>query len=35
MWLIFAEAAGAFLILALIVWWTMFSGKKGPPSNEE
>jgi len=38
MWLIFAEAAGAFLILALIVWWTMFSGKnvsKEPPNDEE
>jgi len=32
MWLLFAEAAVAFLILVLIVWWTMFSGKH--PTNE-
>ncbi|PRC93934.1 hypothetical protein S2091_1107 [Solimicrobium silvestre] len=34
MWLIFVEATGAFLVFALIVWWTMFSGAK-PPSDEE
>jgi hypothetical protein len=27
MWLILLEAAGAGLILVLIVWWTMFSGR--------
>jgi hypothetical protein len=37
MWLLFAEAAVAFLILALIVWWTMFSGRGSsnkPPDDE-
>ena len=28
MWLILLEALGALLVLALIVWWTMFSGRK-------
>lgn len=27
MWLILLEALGAGLLLALIVWWTMFSGR--------
>jgi hypothetical protein len=27
MWLILLEAAGAGLILVLIVWWTMFAGR--------
>ena len=32
MWLILLEALGALLLLVLIVWWTMFSGrKKGEP----
>ncbi len=29
MWLIMIEALGAGLILVVIVWWTMFSGRKG------
>jgi hypothetical protein len=29
MWLILLEALGALLILVLIVWWTMFSGRRG------
>ncbi|MGJ7581688.1 hypothetical protein ACSFA3_16015 [Variovorax sp. RHLX14] len=29
MGLILLEALGALLVLALIVWWTMFSGRKG------
>ena len=29
MWLILIEALGAGLILVVIVWWTMFSGRKG------
>lgn len=29
MWLILLEALGAGLVLVLIVWWTMFSGRKG------
>ena len=28
MLLIFLEAVGALLVLILIVWWTMFSGRK-------
>lgn len=28
MWLLLLEAAVAFLLLAFIVWWTMFSGRK-------
>jgi hypothetical protein len=27
MWLLLLEALGALLILVLIVWWTMFSGR--------
>lgn len=27
MWLILLEALGALVILLLIVWWTMFSGR--------
>jgi hypothetical protein len=27
MWLILLEAAGAGLILVLIVWWTAFAGR--------
>ena len=29
MCLILLEALGALLVLVLIVWWTMFSGRKG------
>jgi cbb3-type cytochrome oxidase subunit 3 len=28
MWLILLEALAALLILVLIVWWTMFSGRR-------
>ncbi|MEO8250122.1 MAG: hypothetical protein ABI589_12205 [Burkholderiales bacterium] len=32
MGVILLEAAGALLLLALIVWWTMFAGRdKGEP----
>jgi hypothetical protein len=36
MGLILLEALGALLLLVLIVWWTMFSGRKGgePPSQD-
>ncbi len=27
MWVILLEAAGALVLLVLIVWWTMFSGR--------
>jgi hypothetical protein len=29
MWVILLEALGALALLLLIVWWTMFSGRKG------
>jgi hypothetical protein len=36
MLLIVLEALGALLLLVLIVWWTMFSGrKKGELPSEE
>jgi hypothetical protein len=36
MWLLFLEAGVAFLLLAFIVWWTMFSGRPSePPSRTE
>ena len=36
MWLILLEALGALVILVLIVWWTMFSGrKKGERAADE
>ncbi|NRR33930.1 hypothetical protein HSX11_27490 [Oxalobacteraceae bacterium] len=28
MWLLMIEALVAFFLLAFIVWWTMYSGKK-------
>jgi cbb3-type cytochrome oxidase subunit 3 len=28
MWVILLEALGALLLLALIVWWTMFHGRR-------
>jgi hypothetical protein len=31
MWILIVEAGFAFLILAFIVWWTMFSGR--PPEG--
>ena len=35
MLLLLLEALGALLVLALIVWWTMFSGRsKGEVSGE-
>ncbi len=36
MWLILLEALAALAILLLIVWWTMFSGrKKGERSRDD
>lgn len=36
MWLLLLEAGVAFLLLAFIVWWTMFSGRgtESPPRKE-
>lgn len=28
MWLLILEALGALVLLGLIVWWTMFSGRR-------
>jgi hypothetical protein len=29
MWMILLEALGALLIFVFIIWWTMFSGRRG------
>ena len=29
MWLLIFEALGALALLVFLVWWTMFSGRKG------
>lgn len=34
MGLILLEALGALVLLVLIVWWTMFSGRKGGEIEE-
>jgi hypothetical protein len=37
MWLLLLEAVGAMALLILIVWWTMFSGRKNgelPPKDD-
>jgi hypothetical protein len=34
MGLILLEALGAGIVLVLIVWWTMFSGRKGGELHE-
>jgi len=36
--LLLLEALGALVILVLIVWWTMFSGRQGgelPPQTDD
>ncbi len=37
MTLLLLEALGAMLLLVLIVWWTMFSGRQGgePPDHAQ
>jgi len=35
MWVILLEAFGAMLLLILIVWWTMFSGRKRGERGDE
>ena len=37
MWIILLEALAALVVLVFIVWWTMFSGRKGgePPRDED
>jgi hypothetical protein len=34
MWLLLLEALGALLLFVLIIWWTMFSGRKGGERKE-
>ncbi|WP_189396726.1 hypothetical protein [Janthinobacterium lividum] len=36
MWILMIEALVAFFLLAFIVWWTMYSGKKPtPPAHKQ
>lgn len=35
MWVILLEALGAALLLVLIVWWTMFAGRKRGERRDE
>ena len=38
MWLIVLEAVGALAVLLFVVWWTMFSGRRGgelPPDHQD
>jgi hypothetical protein len=35
MWVILLEALGALLILVFIVWWTLFSGRRGGERSDE
>jgi len=35
MWSIVLEAAGALAVLLFIVWWTMFSGRRGGELPDE
>jgi hypothetical protein len=35
MWLLLLEALGALAILVFIVWWTMFSGRRGGEREDD
>jgi hypothetical protein len=35
MWVLLLEALAALLILVFIVWWTMFSGRRGGERGED
>jgi hypothetical protein len=35
MWVLFAEAFGAVVVLVLIVWWTMFHGRKNGERSDD
>jgi hypothetical protein len=35
MWVIVLEALGALGLLVFIVWWTMFSGRRGGERQDE
>jgi hypothetical protein len=35
MWVILLEALGALAILIFIVWWTMFSGRRGGERRDD
>ncbi len=34
MWILMVEAGVALVLLVLIVWWTMFAGRKDLPRDE-
>ena len=35
MWILILEALGALALLVLIVWWTMFSGRRGGERRDD
>jgi len=35
MWILMVEAGVAFFLLAFIVWWTMFAGRKDVDRNDD
>jgi hypothetical protein len=35
MWVLLLEAGVALGLLAFIIWWTMYHGKKKPPSDKK
>lgn len=36
MWILILEALAAFFLLAFIVWWTMYAGRKpAPPAQKQ
>lgn len=35
MWLLILEALGALALLVFIVWWTMFSGRRGDDEGDD
>ncbi len=35
MWIIYLEALLALAMLGLIVWWTMFHGRKPPEDDDK
>jgi hypothetical protein len=35
MWILILEAFGALALLVLIVWWTMFSGRRGGERRDD
>lgn len=35
MWLIVLEALGALCVFVFLIWWTMFSGRRGGELGDE